>query len=294
MECCGKVFCKDCITEVNERIGSCPNCRKASPKIFNDLRGAREIKRLKVSCKNEDKGCNWSGALESYKTHTEECGFKEVECPNAPGCSEKILKRFVEEHLSISCLRRKKKCTICLKMFVHEDMPSHPDSYPKVEVECSNLSCSVKLFRGELEAHQNVCPKQKIACPYSEAGCSAQILREDKQKHLEENIEHHGTVASTTVLSLKRELSEVSEKFQLSLETKLVPPVTFRMTNYKHRKESDKWWMSPYFYTHAQGYKMKLEVEVNSSEDDSKNHLSLYFCLAPGVNDDFFGMAFFV
>ena len=165
VECCGKVFCK---AWINERMGSCPNCRKASPKIFNDLRGAREIKRLKVSCKNEDKGCDWSGALESYKTHTEECGFKEVKCPNAPGCSEKILKHFVEEHLSISCPRRKKKCTICLKMVTHEDISSHPDSCPKVEVECGNLSCSVKLFRGELEAHQNVCPKQKIACPYSE------------------------------------------------------------------------------------------------------------------------------
>ena len=61
---------------------------------------------------------------------------------------------------------------------MHEDMPSHPDSCPKVEVKCSNLSCSVKLFRGELKVHQNVYPK--IACPYSETGCSAEIHREDR------------------------------------------------------------------------------------------------------------------
>ena len=178
VECCGKVFCKACITEVNERIGSCPNCRKASPKIFNDLRGTREIKRLKVACKNEDKGCDWSGALETYEAHKEECGWKEVECPN-DGCSEKIFRCFVEEHLSVSCPRRKEKCAVCLEMVVHEDMSSHPDSCLKLEVECSNLSCSVKLFRGELEAHQNVCPKQKILCPYSGVGCNAEILRED-------------------------------------------------------------------------------------------------------------------
>ena len=76
-------------------------------------------------------------------------------CPNK-GCGEKILKHFVEEHLSVSCPRRKEKCSVCLEMVAHEDIPSHPDLCPKVEVKCSNLSCSVKLFRGELKVHQNI------------------------------------------------------------------------------------------------------------------------------------------
>ena len=285
VECCGKVFCKACITEVNERMGSCPNCRKASPKVFSDLRGAREIKRLKVACKNEDKGCDWSGALESYETHHEECGWKEVVCPNF-GCSEKILKRFVEEHLSISCPRRKEKCSVCLEMVTHKYMPSHPNWCPKVEVECSNLSCSVKLFRGELEVHQNVCPKQKIACPYSEAGCSAEILREDRQKHILENAEHHATIANAKVLSLKRELAKVHDQLESALETKLVPPVTFRLTNYERMKEKREIWRSPYFYTHAQGYKMRLRAEINCTDDDAKDSVALYCFLCQGIYDD--------
>ena len=106
------------ITEMNERMGNCPNCRKAYPNIFSDLRGVREIKRLKVACENEGKGCNWSGALESYEMHRDECGWKEVECPN-DGCSEKIVKRFTEQHLGASCPRRKKECTVCLEMVAH-------------------------------------------------------------------------------------------------------------------------------------------------------------------------------
>ena len=282
VECCGKVFCKACITEVNERMGSCPNCRKASPKIFSDLRGSREIKRLKVACKNEDKGCDWSGALESYETHEEECGWKEVECPNE-GCGEKILKHFVEEHLSVSCPRRKEKCSVCLEMVAHEDVPSHPDLCPKVEVKCSNLSCSVKLFRGELKFHQNVCPKQKIACPFSEAGCSAEILREDRQKHILENAEHHATIASATVLSLKRELSDVRNQLERVLETKLMPPLTFRITNYKLMKEKKKIWTSPHFYTQAQGYQMNIKAEINATDE---NAISLYCYLCPGIHDD--------
>ena len=197
------------------------------------------------------------------------------------------MKRFAEEHLSVSCPRRKEKCTVCLKMVAHEDMPSHLDEIcPKVEIECSNSSCSIKVFRGELKAHQNICPKQKIACLYSEAGCNAEILREDKQKHLLENVEHHGTVASATVLLLKRELSDVRKQLQSALETKSVPPVTFTITNYKHKKESNHYWQSSYFYTNVQGYKMSLEVDINSDDSDAKNHLSLYCRIASGVNDD--------
>jgi hypothetical protein len=166
-------------------------------------------------------------------------------------------------------------------MVANADMPSHPDRCPKVEVECSNLGCSVKLFRGQLKLHQNVCPKQKITCPYSEAGCSAEILREDRQKHILENAEHHATVASATVLSLKRELSNVRKQ----LETKLVPPVTFKLTNYKQMKEKNERWKSLYFYTHAQGYKMKIEGVFNSG--DGSNYFSLYSYLGPGIHDDF-------
>ena len=63
-------------------------------------------------------------------------------------------------------------------------------------------------------------------------------------------------------------------------------PVTFRITNYKEMKEKKESWRSPYFYTHAHGYKMRLIVEVNSDTDDAKNHLSLYCHIALGVHDN--------
>jgi TNF receptor-associated factor 4 len=144
----------------------------------------------------------------------------------------------------------------------------------------------MKLFRGELKVHQNICPKQKIACPYSEAGCSAEILREDRQKHMLENTEHHATIASATVLSLKRELSDVRDQLESVLETKMVLPVTFSLTSYKQKKEKKEIWRSPYFYTHAQGYKMGLEAEINSTDDDAKDAIALYGFLCPGIHDD--------
>ena len=205
MECCGKVFCRTCIREVSERLGSCPNCRKPSPKAVSDLRGARTIKRLKVTCKNQSMRCDWNGPLESYEIHVGECSFEEVVCPNL-GCSDAILKGLLEDYLNNTCQRRKEECSVCHEMVVHEDMSSHPSVCPNVKIECNNSGCNLGLFRGELLAHQSVCPKQKISCPYNEAGCEVQILREDKQKHLLENIDHHSIICSTTVSSLRKEL----------------------------------------------------------------------------------------
>ena len=187
VECCGKVFCRSCIIMVKE---TCPSCRAPSLKVFSDIRGAREIKLLKVSCGNEEKGCDWSGSLESYdETHKNECDFIEVECPNSE-CSEMILKKFLDEHSTTMCPRRRVKCDVCNDMVAFEDMELHLSTKcPKVKIKCTNSSCSLELFRDELCTHQFVCPKQKIDCPYSEVGCTAHILREDRQKHLQENTE---------------------------------------------------------------------------------------------------------
>ena len=284
VECCGKVFCKTCIMEVSERVGTCPNCNKYSPKIFSDHRSSRHVKRLKVACENfdEEMGCVWSGTLESCETHEEECGFKEVKCPNI-GCSQVILRRFLEEHVSSTCPRRGVKCTICDEMVALDDMPSHPNVCPKVEIECINSGCSVRIFREQLTAHQCVCLKQIIPCPYDEAGCSAQILREDKQKHLLENVERHSTIAKGTVLSLRKELADVNKVLKEALG---LPPVTFKMPNYSQMKRKSRQWESPCFYTHIGGYKMRLTVKVNPQDSNYKDHLSVHCHLVPGYNDD--------
>ena len=69
VECCGKVFCKTCITTTKRRLNFCPNCHKASPKTFSDLHGAHKIECLRVSCENKEKGCTWSDMLFDYDSH---------------------------------------------------------------------------------------------------------------------------------------------------------------------------------------------------------------------------------
>ena len=281
VECCGKVFCKACITEVNRRMGRCPNCRKSSPKIFSDLRSSRDVKRLKVTCENEDKGCDWSGSMEDYETHSKhDCRFIEVQCPN--GCGEKVIKGSLDEHLSSQCPKRMEACTVCHQSIAHEDVLSHADVCPKVEIECTNSGCNVKVFREHLAVHQNVCPKQVIDCPYIEAGCCVCILREDRQKHLQEYLEQHAMIASGKVKALTNMLTHVRKELTKSSESRCIPPVTFKMSNYERMKRHKETWTSPCFYSHPGGYKMFFKVRG----DASNRYLSLYVHLTAGCNDE--------
>lgn len=288
VECCGKVFCKTCITTVNDRLGSCPNCRHSPLSIFKDGRSRRSIKQLKLSCRNEDKGCEWSGALESYTQHECECRFQLVACSNW-NCSEEFQWRFLEEHLKNECPERKVKCEVCQKKVTYQQMQSHDDVCPKVEVECTNSGCTVKIYRDQLSAHRNVCPKQKISCPYRLSGCVVAILREDRDKHLQENIESHSAVADMTIKHLQDKLDDAEHKLsdmKMALESRCVTPVTFKMSGYSQKKANQQTWKSPHFYTHSGGYRMQLLVEPTSLTDDCSDHLSVYIEVGSNNSDE--------
>ena len=277
LECCGKVFCKTCIND--DRISSCPNCREPSPRMFRDLRSSRDIKRLRVICKNEEKGCDWSGALEGYETHEEECVFQEVECSNRPWCTQMVQRQDLIEHLATMCPRRREECQVCHNTIAYAEMPEHRFSCPKVEMICTNFGCSVRMLREQLDAHKSICPKERIPCHYKNSGCNAVILREDRQKHLQENIEQHGNIANDTVSTLRKELAYANN----ALESKRVPPVTYKMSGYAQLKEAKGEWKSTCFYTHEGGYKMILCVCAGYRGEDC---LATYVRVVLGPNDD--------
>lgn len=215
-------------------------------------------------------------------------GFQERKCPNWPQCRERIQKRFLENHLS-ECPGRKEECKACHEAIVYHLISSHNNVCPKAEIECTNSDCSVKLLREQLKAHKSVCPKEVIPCPYSDSGCNAVIFREDRKKHLEEYIEQHSVIANNTVSELKGKLKDMHRQLNdadRALESRCVVPVTFKMSDYKTKREEGATWRSPYFFTHACGYKLQLQVEVSSFKYDTADYLSAYICMASSPNDD--------
>ena len=65
-----------------------------------------------------------------------------------------------------------------------------------------------------------------------------------------------------------------------------IPPVDFFMTGFLEKKQADKVWTSPPYYTHIGGYKFCLEVYPNGDESGKGTHISVYAHLMKGEHDD--------
>ena len=103
--CCGKVYCKDCISHPRGTPESvCPKC-KAPTHCFPDLRSERQIKLLKISCKNESSGCQWTGTLEEWERgHKVQCAFAATQCPTS--CGVFVPRCKLEDHTKNECSHR--------------------------------------------------------------------------------------------------------------------------------------------------------------------------------------------
>ena len=64
------------------------------------------------------------------------------------------------------------------------------------------------------------------------------------------------------------------------------PAVCLTMVNFEWYKRSNAHWVSPPFYTRAQGYKMCLRVTANGQDSGKDTHISVEICLMKGEFDD--------
>ena len=63
-------------------------------------------------------------------------------------------------------------------------------------------------------------------------------------------------------------------------------PVTIRMSEYSMKGEDEIKWFSDPFYTHNNGYKMRLRVDAAGCCEGEGTHLSVFLCLMKGPHDD--------
>lgn len=62
--------------------------------------------------------------------------------------------------------------------------------------------------------------------------------------------------------------------------------VTFNMTDFKVKKESNSEYSCPSFYTSSEGYHMSVRVGTNGGDDTKGTHISLYVCILKGIHDE--------
>ena len=129
---------------------------------------------------------------------------------------------------------------------------------------------------------------QETACPYSQIGCPTHVVPENLDQHKSECIKEHLDLAMTVVQRLQVTLEQVHVQLAQALHATphvVVPPCTFRLSNYSQKCQAGEQWFSPAFYSHTGGYKMCLRIDGSGDGDGKGTHTSVFLCLSMGEND---------
>ena len=313
-ECCGHVFCKSCLDKTRtSSYTACPMCVDAKFVTFCNKQMDREVKQLKVYCINKKKGCKWVGELKDIICHHENsdgCQFEAVNCPN--DCGKKLQRRNLTTHAETKCPLRKINCQHCHETGVFRFIKGdHKNECQKYPVCCPN-KCEVgTILRENTEAHRKECPLEMIKCEYYSLGCEVKIPRKRKVEHEEEDVKKHLQMTKQKLVNTEHRLANLeSNLHQLITNSKVsygqlfliadwsnhlsmlasvsasgtqVCPVTVKMSDYyAHELKSFRWYSNP-FYTHHNGYMMRLLLYAGAGEH---THLAAYLQLRKGEHDD--------
>ena len=162
---------------------------------------------------------------------------------------------------------------------------------PQILLTC--YKCKVEgLKRKQLKAHIDECPLQVIECPFSSAGCTVKLPRNQMETHENMAMHKHLHLVANKLKQLEQEIKQepspspstaVCPQYLYKL-----PPVVFTVTNFNKnsKKQANETWLSPPFYTHTRGYKVCLEVYANGDEDGEGSHVSIYAFIIRGEHDD--------
>ena len=186
--CCGHSFCESCFGQLRSSSNvsrACPMCRKEQFDVYPQLEADREIKALRVYCLYEDQGCGWIGELSSLLEHKFSRDKPILKCMRCDKCNEVIHYTDLTSHFTTDCPCYCQHCKITAEREVIDNL--HKEKCLKLPLPCPNNCGLDKIPRDGMDVHRMECPLELIQCCH----CKAEITRNDKEKHDNENkIEH--------------------------------------------------------------------------------------------------------
>lgn len=266
VSCCGKLFCKTCLTMSHKHCHRCPNCRKTkSHKSFPDLRSDRQIKSLKVSCRNS--GCDWVGLLRELEDHEIFCAFAMVSCLY---CYQLIQYKDLLIHTKDECPNRDFTCPFCEQTGPYQAMTTtHTELCPQRPISCPNACGEEHIILKELEHHLETCPKEVIFCMYHDMGCLVTLPREEMPNHEDGDQKQHLKMAAKAISELR------------TRSNKEEPLLVSKLQNFSQLKQWHKT-----FHTHSSGYELKLVVSPDGKRTKADGrYISLGIYLSASRND---------
>ena len=247
-------MCRQCKTTLLATSNaSCPHCQKNIKEVIEDQHHKRKIMSLQVYCHYRDEGCKWEGELRDLERHMAFSNPPFTNC--ACGCGENVRTRgscmFKERPSSAYCKKRPVTCMYCRLKATYDDITSsHRFTCADFPVNCPN-NC-------------------KLDQPFS-------AMNTFKQKHLQKHLEQQ---CSRRVVAF----SSRSESHFADMQTSTFP-VSVTLTKFSQCKAENTVWFSPPFFTHKDGYKLKLRVYPNGFGSTVGNHVSVFLSVVHGEHD---------
>ena len=287
---CGHHVCHQCHTQLlTNGKKECPVCREpdALSSAHLDKFLQREINDLKVRCQHHKEGCEWTGEVRDLQSHLDpdkrKCDY--ILLPCFFGCGERIRSSAMRDHMMRYCVKRQMSCQYCSYFSSCEIVTAkHLPICLQVPVTCPNNCKKEGLKREQLQAHIDECFLQVISCPFTSAGCTVKLPRNEMEKHEDTSMRQHLRLLMELHLNQATSTppaATVSPPFLYNQA-----PTEFIISDFSKKKEAGEKCISSPFYTHNRGYKFRLEVYPNGDGTGRGSHLSVYGRLMRGEYDD--------
>ena len=211
VNCCEKRFCLSCIEPRHTTHQPCPHCNDEEFDLMSLKKDNEKINNFTVRCREEGKGCQWTGKLKDLHGHlTREedgCQYSLRECPK---CHRSISRRELPHHQEEICPERDYQCKHCNYQGSYDHvMRAHMPDCTYCPVVCPN-KCGVTCERANMDEHINeICPEQYLACEYEYAGCEKKYQRKNKDDHMTTYMNDHKLMAE-----VHKQVARVMKKYE--------------------------------------------------------------------------------
>ena len=303
--CCGKHISLEAAGTLQRSNTPCPLCTEAPADVVStvpDMYFKRQVNEIQVRCPNKSSGCQWEGNLGDQERHlsvgsTEgDCRFEKLDCTFS--CGQIIPRHRLASHRGRQCAQRPFTCRFCGHTATHSEITTlHYPQCERYHLGCPNRCGRRGIERRNLPSHRETCPKEMIGCEFRHAGCMAELQRERMVLHKCQNVEEHLSMVGRTIEQQANAIATLQQQVQQLVAAHLepaspadtpsfIPPPAFIMTNFTRRKNAGSTWHSQPFYSHSNGYKMRLRVDANGTGSGEGTHVSVFVQLIEGEYDD--------
>ena len=298
--CCGTSFCHTCIQRLQTDETHCPACREDKFEVFPNKGLNRSLKQLQVYCTRRKDGCQWRGELGELNQHlnvhkrplttssitmtnfeerkrsgedwysppfyTHPLGYKMSLCVTAGGFG-----KGVGTHVSVFAH---------LMQGEFDDYLTWPLQGQVVIQLCNQLQDKYHFTR-TIDFIES-----------TNADAISRVTTRERAKYgmgystfISHNDLHFNSTPNCQYLKNNR-LHFQFVALQLPLGSEVLPTEVTMTSFAEHKTDSDAWLSSP-FYTHPQGYNMRLRVFANGESVGMGKCISVYAILVPGKYDGY-------